>query len=67
MHHQESLMRAFKEQDMEDDFQVVIQNYGINQFDISLFFLIENSLLLLPEIGKFHGLDHQMQLLEARH
>ena len=30
-HLQEILVKAFKEQDWKDDFQIVIQNYGVNE------------------------------------
>ena len=33
-HLQEILIKAFKEQDWEDDLQIVIQNCGVNKFDV---------------------------------
>ena len=61
VHIQEIFIKAFKEQDWEDDLQIVIQNYGINEFDVPL---LKTLLLLLPEIAKFYGLDSRMQLSE---
>ena len=49
-------MKAFKEQAWEDDLQIVMQNYGVNEFDVPL--------RLLPKIAKFYGLDSRMELLE---
>ena len=34
VHLQEILIKAFKEQDWENDLQIVIQNYGVNEFDV---------------------------------
>ena len=34
VHLQEILIKAFKEQDWEDDLQIVIQNYGVSEFDV---------------------------------
>ena len=55
------VIKAFKEQDWEDDLQIVIQNYGFNEFDVPS---LETQLLLLPEIAKLYGLDSRMQLSE---
>ena len=52
------IIKAFKEQDWEDDLQIVIQNYGFNEFDVPS---LETQLLLLP---KLYGLDSRMQLSE---
>ena len=60
-HLQEILIKAFKEQDWEDDFQIVIQNYGANEFDVPS---LKTQLLLLPEIAKFYGLNSRMKLLK---
>ena len=54
MHLQEILINTFKERDWEDDLQIVIQNYGVNEFDVPS---IKTQLLLLPEIAKFYGLE----------
>ena len=53
MYLQEILINTFKERDWEDDLQIVIQNYGVNEFDVPS---IKTQLLLLPEIAKFYGL-----------
>ena len=55
------VIKAFKEQDWEDDLQIVIQNYGFNEFDVPS---LETQLFLLPEIAKLYGLDSRMQLSE---
>ena len=34
VHLQEIFKKALKEQDWKDDLQIVIQNYGVNEFDI---------------------------------
>ena len=59
VHLQEILIKAFKKQDWEDDLQIAIQNYGVNEFD---FPSLKSQWLLLPEIAKFFGLDSRMQL-----
>ena len=41
--------------------QIVIQNYGLNEFDIPS---LTTQLLLLPEIAKSYGLDSRLQLSE---
>ena len=61
MHLQEISKKAFKEEDWEGDLQIVIQNYGANEFDVPW---LKTQLLLLLEIGKFYGLDSTMQLSE---
>ena len=61
VHLQQILIKGFKEQDWKDDFHIVIQNYGVNEFDIPL---LKTQLLLLPEIAKFYGLNSRMQLSE---
>ena len=33
---QEILIKVIKEQDWEDDLQIVIQNYDVNKFDVPL-------------------------------
>ena len=38
--------------------QTVIQNYGVNKFDVPS---LKTQLLLLLEIVKFYGLDSRMQ------
>ena len=38
-----------------------LQNYGVNEFDVSW---LKTQLLLLLEIAKFYGLHSRMQLLE---
>ena len=61
VHLQQILIKGFKEQDWKDDFHIVMQNYGVNEFDIPL---LKTQLLLLPEIAKFYGLNSRMQLSE---
>ena len=58
---QEILIKAFKEQNWEDDFQIVIQNYGVNKSNV---LSLKTRLLPLLEIAKFCGLDSRMQLSE---
>ena len=41
--------------------QIVIQNYGANEFDVPW---LKTQVLLLLEIAKFYGLDSRMQLSE---
>ena len=39
MHFQETLIKSFNEQDLEDDFcdlQIVTQNYGVNESNVPL-------------------------------
>ena len=60
MHLQEILIKAFKEQDWENDLQIVIQNYGVNEFDVPSL----KSCFLPLEITNFYGLDSTMQLSE---
>ena len=55
---QEILINTFKEQFWEDGLQTVIQNYGVNKFDVPS---LKTQLLLLLEIVKFYGLDSRMQ------
>ena len=55
---QEILLNTFKEQSWEDGLQTVIQNYGVNKFDVPS---LKTQLLLLLEIVKFYGLDSRMQ------
>ena len=55
---QEILINTFKEQSWEDGLQTVIQNYGVNKFDVPS---LKTQLLLLLEIVKFYGLDSRMQ------
>ena len=61
MHLQEISKKAFKEEDWEGDLQIVIQNYGANEFDVPW---LKTQVLLLLEIAKFYGLDSRMQLSE---
>ena len=61
MHLQEVLIKAFKEQDRESDLQIVIQNFGVNEFDVPS---LKTHLLLFPEIAKLYGLDSRIQLSE---
>ena len=61
VHLQEILMKVFKEQDWENDLLIVIQNYGVNEYDNPS---LKTQLLLLPEIAQFYGLDSTMQLPE---
>ena len=56
-HLQEILIKVFKEQDWENDLQIVIQNYGINEFDVPS---LKTQLLLLPQTPKFYGLDSRI-------
>ena len=51
---QEILIKVFKEQDWENDLQIV---YGVNEFDVPS---LKIQLLLLPEIVKSYGLDSRM-------
>ena len=57
MHFQEIVIKCFKEQDWDDDLQIVIQNYGIDEFDVAS---LKAQLLFLPETAKFYGLDSRM-------
>ena len=59
LHLQEVLVKAFKEQIREDDLQIVIQNYGVNEFDV---LSLKALLLFLPETAEFYGLGSRMQL-----
>ena len=61
VHIQEIFIKAFKEQDWEDDLQIVIQSYDVNKFNVPL---LKTQLLLLPEIANLYGLDSRMQLSE---
>ena len=60
MHIQEIFIKAFKEQDWEDDLQIVMQNYVASELDVPSL----KTQLLLPEIATFYGLDSRMQLSE---
>ena len=60
VHFQEFQIKAFKDHNWGVDFQVVIQNYGVNKIDVTS---LKTHLLHLPKIGKFYGFDHRMQLL----
>ena len=57
MHLQEILIKAFEDQHSEDDLQIVIQNYGVNEFD---FPSLKIQMALLAETTKFYGLDSKM-------
>ena len=59
MHLKEILIKEFKEQDWEDDLQIVIQKCGVSEFDIPS---LKYQLLLCPEIAKFYGLNSRTQL-----
>ena len=61
VHIQEIFMKAFKEQDWEDDLQIVIQNHGVNECDVPS---LKTQFLLFPKIAKLCGLDRRMQLSE---
>ena len=63
VHLQEILIKAFKEQNWEHDFQIVIQNYGVDEFDVPS---LKTQSFLLPEIAKFDCLDSRMQFSEMR-
>ena len=52
-------MKEFKEQDWEDDLQIVIQKCRVSEFDIPS---LKYQLLFRPEIAKFYGLDSRTQL-----
>ena len=56
VHLQEILIKAFK-QDWEDDLQIVLQKYGVNEFDVPS---LKIQLLLLPEIAKLYGLNSRI-------
>ena len=49
------LIASFKKllKDWEDDFHIIKQNYGVNEFYV---LLLKDNLLLLSEIAKFYGL-----------
>ena len=69
IHLQEFLMKAFKEQNQEDNvLQIVIQNYGVNESHVpslkTQFPSLKTQSLLLLEIAKFCGLGSRMQLSE---
>ena len=55
---------ADPEQDWEDDLQIVIQNYGVNEFDVPSISEFLQFLPFLRETAKFYGLDSRMQLPE---
>ena len=59
LHLKEILVKALKEQIREDDLQIVIQNYGVNEFDV---LSLKALLLFLPETAEFYGLGSRMQL-----
>ena len=61
VHLQGILIKAFKEQDCEDDLQIVIQSYGVDEFYVPSFFQFLQFLLFLPETTKSY-LDSRMQL-----
>ena len=61
MHLQEILIKAFEKQNWKNDFQIVIQNCGIDEFDVPS---LKTQLLLLPQMAKFYGLNSRMQFLE---
>ena len=61
VHLQEIFIKAFKEQNWEDDFQIVIQNCCVDEFDVPS---LKTQLLLLPRIAKFYSLDSRVQFLE---
>ena len=53
------MIKTFKQQDWEDDLQIVIQKYGVNVFDVPS---LKTQFFLLPQVAKFYGLDSRMQL-----
>ena len=53
------MIKIFKEQDWEDDLQIIIQKYGVNTSDVPS---LKTQLFLLPQIAKFYGFDSRMQL-----
>ena len=57
VHLQEILIKGFKEQDWENDLHIVLQNCGVNEFDVPL---LKTQLLLLPEIAKLCDLGSRM-------
>ena len=59
MHLKEILITEFKEQDWEDDLQIVIQKCRVSEFDIPS---LKYQLLFRPEIAKFYDLDSRTQL-----
>ena len=59
LHLKEILVKTLKEQIREDDLQIVIQNYGVNEFDV---LSLKALLLFLPETAEFYGLGSRMQL-----
>ena len=61
MHLQEILIKAFNEQNWEDDLQIVIQNYGVNEVDVPS---LKAQLLFLPETAKSYVLNSRIQLSE---
>ena len=61
VHVQEILIKVFKEQDWENDMQIVIQNHGVNEFYVPS---LKTQLLLLSELAKFCGLESRMQISE---
>ena len=61
VHLQEILLKVFKEQNLEDDLQIVIQKDGVNTFGVPS---LKPQLLFLQETAKFCGLDSRMQLPE---
>ena len=61
MHLQEVSIKAFKEHDWEDDLQIVIQNYGVNEFDVPSF----SQFLLSEMIALFKKLDTIKRMLVA--
>ena len=55
--HLQEILKVFKEQDWEDELQIVIQCYGINELD---FPSLMAQLLFLPETATSYGLDFRM-------
>ena len=53
------MIKTFKEQDWENDLQIVIQKYGVNTSDVPS---LKTQLFLLHQMAKFYGLDSRMQL-----
>ena len=53
------MIKTFKEQDWENDLQIVIQKYGVNTSDVPS---LKTQLFLLHQVAKFYGLDSRMQL-----
>ena len=60
MYIQEILIKVLKEQNWEDDLQILMQSHCINEFDVPL---LKPQLFRLPEMAKFYGLDSRIMWL----